>query len=248
MEISASDAHYDSGAATRFGSDAGNGTNGMGIWYGQTADDYVGFDEHNPTAAGSTPDEMSKCTFCHMGPDYSHSFRPEEIFAAQCASCHTEVSGTNLEEIRKDDAGTAVDYDGDTDLLEPIKDEIESFKDALVAEMAIYGSAFYRDAGTHAGTHDVVYNESQDRWYVDEDDSGDYTSGDTRWRKWDEHFSRALYNLAFLHDEPGYYAHNPKYVLQLLYDTIDNLDEEYGSVTPTGLNGSPNGALGFTRP
>jgi hypothetical protein len=36
---------------------------------------------------------------------------------------------------------------------------------------------------------------------------------------------RAAYNYHYVHEDPGAYTHNARYVLQLLYDSLDDLGE-----------------------
>ncbi|MDA1090842.1 MAG: hypothetical protein O3A85_11100 [Proteobacteria bacterium] len=44
-----------------------------------------------------------------------------------------------------------------------------------------------------------------------------------RYQSWTPRLLRAAYNYPFVAKDPGMYSHNPKYVLQLLYDSLENL-------------------------
>jgi len=59
---------------------------------------------------------------------------------------------------------------------------------------------------------------------------------------WEPATAKAVFNWQFLHGEPGAYAHNPKYAVQLLRDSYNDLLD----AQPAGAPSIPS--LGGTRP
>jgi hypothetical protein len=54
------------------------------------------------------------------------------------------------------------------------------------------------------------------------------------WTDWTPRLLRAAYNYQYIQKDPGVYAHNAKYALQILYDTLEDLGKK-AKVDMTGL-------------
>lgn len=191
------DAHYHVAAATLMG----------GITMGgyQYADrDYVGRFEHTQ--------DFQTCASCHD----AHRLDVDPLV---CSTCHVYVqSHDDLRTIRKDPA----DYDGDGDTRKGIALEIDAFHDRLHDAIRLYAEEVI-------GT--PIYYTSARFPYFFVDTSGDgqpdpaALNFGSRYTQWTPRLVRAAYNYQFVQKDPGAYAHNPRYSLQLLYDSLADMNE-----------------------
>ncbi|MFC2095010.1 cytochrome c3 family protein [Candidatus Bipolaricaulota bacterium] len=171
--------HYAAAGATREGSVANVG-------YEYDGNDYVGAFAH---ASG-----YDACAACHD----SHSL---ELKLDGCM-CHGAV--TDAGAIRMD----ATDFDGDGDVAEGVKGEIETLHAALLPALEAAGAVY--DA------HSYPY------WF---DAAGESFGA------WTPRLLKAAYNYQLVAKEAGFYAHNPKYAIQLLYDSIADLGGDVSGYT-----------------
>jgi hypothetical protein len=140
------------------------------------------------------------CVDCHD----SHTL---ELKVDECAVCHTGVSSQeDLANIRM--KGSAVDFDGDGDIDEGIADEIAGMQEILYAAMQDY-AANVAGSGLEYDAHSYPYFF---------DDAGE------RYAAWTPRLARAAYNYQTSLKDPGAFAHGGKYIIQLLYDSIEDLD------------------------
>ena len=150
---------------------------------------------------------INKCVECHD----THS---GEIKIDTCAACHP--GNTKASTIRY---GTDVtDWDGDGNITEPIKDEIASLQETLHTQIISY---------TAANGNPIVYGPAYPYWVRDLNGNGiqDANEGGlaNAYTSFTPNLLVAAYNYHFLQKEPGNYAHNPLYTLQILYDSIEVL-------------------------
>jgi hypothetical protein len=125
-----------------------------------------------------------------------------------CAACHGDVS---VEEIRM----TATDYDGDGDTSEGIYGEVQTMIEALGTAMTDYSTNTLGDT--------VTYNGARYPYYFN--DAGEnYASFDAK-------LARAAYNYQYAQKDPGGFAHNGKYVMEVLYDSIQDLGGSTAGMT-----------------
>lgn len=135
------------------------------------------------------------CTECHD----AHQL---EVQTDVCATCH----GTEeVEAIRFKDTP---DYDGDGDVEEGLAGEVETLAEALYAQMQAY-------AESNAGTSAIVYNAHAYPYFFD--DAGE------RYATWTPSLLKAAYNYQYSQKDPGAFAHNGKYLIQVLIDSIADL-------------------------
>jgi hypothetical protein len=195
--------HYLAAGATLFGGDA------MGAYQydGQT---YVGFNTDHP---------LNKCTDCHD----AHS---QEVKLDTCKTCHTTVSDlASLEDIRMPTDTT--DWNGNGDATEGIYKEIDSFRTAL--HDAIYAYAAAKGTG-------IMYDPAgYPYWFVDADQDGvadlDANGKVTGYNAWTPRLMKAAYNLQYSIKDPGVFAHNPMYIMQVMYDSIKDLGGSTAGLT-----------------
>lgn len=156
---------------------------------------------------------FNTCADCHE--PHTGAFEVND-----CAECHENVS--TLEDIplirQEGEDVEAVDYDGDGDSAEPVKDEIDSLKTTLFAALQAY-------ATETVGTGIAYDAHSHPYWYIDTNGNGtadeDEVNSDNRYVTWTPNLLRAAYNYQFVSKDPGSYAHNADYVLQVLFDSIE---------------------------
>jgi hypothetical protein len=183
-----SNIHYFAAGATLFGADA----QGAYMYDGK---EYVGQNMH-----ASDTGRLNKCQDCHD----VHALEPK---VEACQTCHDTTDPTA---IREND----VDYDGDGDITEGMKGEIDTLTEALYAEIQKYAE----DKG---GT--IEYNSHRHPYFFDAEGKG-YAAFTPRLLK-------AAFNYQYALKDPGAYTHNPKFVIQFLIDSIQDLGGDVSQYT-----------------
>jgi hypothetical protein len=203
--------HYLPAGAIMFGADAG-----VAYEYGNNgayAEKWNHMSPDGPGISKSVSFAGAQCVYCHLE---DHSFAPQ-FKAATCGAvgCHDEA--TDLHSIRKN---RATDYDGDADSTEPLMDEVQTFADRLYDAMKARAIA-------NANDHIVYDAGSYPYWFQDNDDDGvpdvDGDGKNISFGNWTDALSKAAFNYQIFQKEPGAWAHNTPYILQILYDGIDDL-------------------------
>ena len=124
-----------------------------------------------------------------------------EVRVENCYACHLEAS--SLEGVRNIRL-SRIDYDGDGDIAEGLTGEIDTMMEKLWITMQLY--AALTDGADLIAYADGFKNEAGEK----------YTT-------WTPELLQAAYNFHYAAKDPGGYSHNPKYIMQLLYDSIDEL-------------------------
>jgi len=157
---------------------------------------------------------VDDCTGCHD----PHSL---EVRVDRCNDCHTDV--TNVESLKdiRTIASLGQDYDGDGDLLEGIYYEIDGLRTKLLAAIVAYS--------TEQGSNTICYDDAAyPYWFIDTDQSGSCEPSEAnygnRWQAWTARLLKAAYNFQVASKDPGNFAHNAKYTIQLLHDAITDLN------------------------
>jgi hypothetical protein len=147
-------------------------------------------------------DGYDTCVGCHN----SHSL---ELKLDECQACHTDVTTVeDLKNVRM--AGSLVDYDGDGNMEEGIYYEIAGLQEILLGAIQAY-------AADTAGTP-ITYDASAYPYFM--------TEGGERYASWTPRLLEAAYNYQTSIKDPGSFAHGGKYIIQLLYDSIQDLNPE----------------------
>jgi hypothetical protein len=151
--------------------------------------------------------DYNTCNECHS----PHTL---ELQVEACAECHTE---SDPKDIRM--AGSLVDYDGDGDVDEGIYYEIETYQEMLVNSMQAYAN--------EVAESPIVSNPARHPYFfVDANADGVVDEGDTEgYASWTGRLAKAAYNYQTSLKDPGGYAHGGKYIIQLLYDSIEDLNQ-----------------------
>ena len=148
-----------------------------------------------------------------------HNPHTTEVQPAKCVSCHAGVSTVaDYRNIRS----TTSDYDGDGNISEGMYNEVEGVKAKLYAVIQNYASL----------QRPIVFSPA--------------TSSTAPWRRGDDttkvydkftpRLIKALYNYHLAYRETGAYVHNSKYIVQLMYDSIKDLNSTPG-VTQVDMTG-----------
>jgi hypothetical protein len=134
----------------------------------------------------------------------------------RCSQCHDVATAEDLSSIRMI-ASKPVDFDGDGDREEGIRHEIDGLRGLLLSAIEAYG----RDV---AGLP-IVYDEhSHPYFFADANGNGAVDAGEGKYTAFTPRLLRAAYNYQFATKDPGAFAHNAKYVMQLLHDSMSDLN------------------------
>jgi len=141
-----------------------------------------------------------------------HSTHGLQVKVEECTTCHTGVeSEEDLEGIRI----TPTDFDGDGDTTEGIAGEIETMREALYEAMQAY-------AAETVGTGIVYDAASYPYWFTEDEE---------RYGTWTPRLLRGAYNYQYATKDPGAFAHNGKYIIQVLYDTLEDMGADVSGMT-----------------
>jgi hypothetical protein len=153
-------------------------------------------------------EEFFDCLRCHD----QHSL---ELKIETCGECHT-YDGTEPKEIRVD----TTDFDGDGNMDEGIAFEIEAIQEILLAELESY-------AINVTDTQLVYAADMYPYFFIDINSDGiadaDEAIFENRFNAWTARLLRAAYNYNYVLHDPGAYAHNSDYTLQILYDSLEDI-------------------------
>ncbi|MCP4149037.1 MAG: hypothetical protein GY757_14915, partial [bacterium] len=196
--------HYFAAGATLYGTFARGG-------YQYTGMSYDGKFAH--------VEGYQSCADCHD----PHSL---QIKSAECAACHTGVSSSSatvassgLHDIRT--KGSMVDYDGDGNYVEGIYYEIASFQSTLKNVMWSYAKQI-------CGTPIVYEAHTYPYFFKDNNANGIADPGEANYgnqfRLFTPRLMKAAYNYQVSKKDPGAFAHGGKYLIQLLYDSLMDLN------------------------
>lgn len=145
-----------------------------------------------------------------------------EVKVDECGECHTGVA--TLADLRTIRTITSLgqDYDGDGDTAEGIDAEISGLRTKLYAAIQDY-------AAEAAGADHICYSpDSHPYWFVDTDANGTCEATEAvsanSYKTFTARLLRAAYNYQVSKKDPGAFAHNAKYTIQLLHDSIADLN------------------------
>jgi hypothetical protein len=190
--------HYYAAAATLYGGEVNGGYQYAGM-------NYEGQNQH--------VDGYNSCTDCHD----PHTL---EIKIEECRECHSQaITLESLVDIRM--SGSQVDYDGDGNIHEGIAAEIKGLQNLLFSGMQAYSTEIAgATIGYNASVYPYYFNDLNADGVVDEDEA----MADNAFTSWTVRLLEAAYNYQTSLKDPGAYAHNPKYVIQLLFDSTADLN------------------------
>jgi predicted CXXCH cytochrome family protein len=196
--LSFSDIHYTPAAATLEGGRAAGGYQYAGQSYDVRFRHVDGFDT---------------CIGCHD----PHS---TQVNFSACAACHTGVTDINSAHQIRMMSSVGIDYDGDGNVSGGIYDEVSGLTKKLATAITTYGSEHHTPICYAGATYPY--------WFVDTDGDGSCSAAEATasnaFTSWTARLVRATYNFQMASRDPGAFAHNAKYVIELLYDATTDLD------------------------
>jgi hypothetical protein len=189
--------HYYPAAATLYASRAGGGYQYRGEVYDARFRHVPGF---------------ATCTGCHD----PHAARVK--FDA-CVSCHPAARDLAGAKTIRMMSSVGRDYDGDGDTTEGVFHELDGLRGKLLQAIVTYGKM--RAAP-------LCYGAPYPYWFRDADGDGACSTEEAEARNgytgWTPRLLRAAYNYQLASKDPGAFAHNAKYIMELLHDAIRNLN------------------------
>ena len=197
-DLSFINVHYKAAGATLYG----------GIAMGGYQYDGMMYDTKNHHSA-----DLANCVACHD----QHT---TEVRLEVCTDCHMGLQAKeDYQDIRM--FGSVGDYDGDGDTDEGIYHELMGQADTLYAAIQAY-------ADTVVQTGVVYDSHAYPYFFTDTDGDGEVDEDEAnygnKYASWTPRLLRAAYNYQYFLKDTGAYAHNPKYVIQLLHDSITDLN------------------------
>lgn len=149
------------------------------------------------------------CVACHE--PHSLAVEPQG-----CLDCHRGVD--DLRDIRTQHR----DFAGTGDRSGGIHSEILAMQDQLLGAIRLY-------AAEVAGSP-IAYVGSFPYFFEDPTGTGDLprdqATRDNRYQHWTPRLLKAAYNYQVALKDPGGYVHNPRYMLQILYDSLESLSQQ----------------------
>ena len=187
--------HYRAAGATLFG----NMARGAFEYSGKT---YAGRFEHRAP--------YNRCTTCH-------ELHTVAVKVTTCAACHKEVTSKQALHLIR---ANKVDFDGNDNSTEGIAQEIENLRGRLLeAIMAYAKSVSGRPIAYHLDAYPYFFIDTNNNGMADKEEA----RFPNKYNAWTPRLLKAAYNYQFVTKDPGAFAHNPTYTLQILYDSLADL-------------------------
>ncbi|MBI1297174.1 hypothetical protein GC175_19670 [bacterium] len=154
------------------------------------------------------------CMECHG----AHELEVDWEF---CADCHDGVTGPDeLVNIREYED----DFDGDGDVSEGIAGEIATMEEMLFEAIQAYAADTLNAP--------MAYDPNRfPYFFADADGDGVVSEGDGRFTSWSPRLLRNVYNYLWVSKDPGAYTHNGQYIIQTLYDSLEDLGVDVSGMT-----------------
>ena len=153
---------------------------------------------------------VASCNSCHEPHTLEVAFEP-------CLTCH---QGDSPEDIRI----SRQSYDGSGDTSVGIRSDIQANAARLLEAVKTYAADVADAPMVYDGTRYPYFFADQNG-----DDVADVSEGrPVSYSGWTPRSLRAAYNWKLVTADPGNYAHNPHYALELLYDSIADLSGPLG--------------------
>ncbi len=197
--------HYFAAGATLFGTEV------KGI-YEYTGKEYLGRFNHDGT--------LNTCTSYHD----AHALAPK---LDACKGCHMVDDPALIRMSSSKD-----DYDGDGNIDEGLKGEVDTYGEKLYAAIQAY-------AKDVAGTGIVYDAAAYPYYFVDNDGDGkadvDDKGAAIGYNAFTPRLLEAAYNYQYVNKDPGAYVHNAKYIMQAMFDSIADLKTKVPTIDMTGM-------------
>ena len=212
--LSFTNIHYFAAAATQFGTVVKGGYEYEGKTYDARFSHITGY---------------NACHVCHN----PHSL---EVDLEACQTCHTGVK--DPKNIRY--LGSLEDYDGDGNVTEGIFYEVDTLKGYLYSAVRRYAKQVIGKPIVYdANSNPYFFNDKNDNGVADPDE----TESANAYKSFSARLLRAAYNYQVSVKDPCGYVHNGKYIIELVYDSIQDLNGALGAKANAGSMLRPDPVL-----
>ena len=153
---------------------------------------------------------VASCNSCHEPHTLEVEFEP-------CLTCHQADSPQDIRIARQS-------YDGSGDTSVGIRSDIVANADTLLKMIVAYSDEV-------AGVPLIYDGTRYPYFFADANGDGAIDTAEGRpvaYAAWTPRSLRAAFNWKFVTADPGNYAHNPQYTLELLHDSISDLSDPLG--------------------
>jgi hypothetical protein len=158
---------------------------------------------------------LNKCLDCHD----AHALEPK---LEACAGCH---GSAKPEDIRFNTDTT--DWDGDGNVTEGMAGEVQTLSEALYAQIQTYAAEKSQSILYDAASYPYFFLDADKDGKPDTKDGSPVAYNGN----WTPKLVRAAYNYQYVNKDPGAFVHNPKYVIQFLIDSIQDLGGDVSKYT-----------------
>ena len=153
---------------------------------------------------------VSTCNSCHDPHSLEVAFEP-------CLTCHQGDSPKDIRISRQS-------YDGSGNTAVGIRADIQANAARLLNFIESYAADVVGAPIVYDGAHyPYFFADANGDGFVDQSDGQSVV-----YANWTPRSLRAAYNWKLVSSDPGNFAHNPHYVLELLYDSIEDLSAPLG--------------------
>jgi len=167
------------------------------VGYEYDANSFVGARTYVGRFEHFIPEDDSQCAFCHLT---DHTFRPRSNVGCGCHGNPEDPKNIRLDR----------DFDFNGNGLtntERLEDEVRTFADRLLLALQDYSLKF--------GYDPVVYDPDRYPYFINGSTGGSY--------RFDDNQLKASFNYQMWAKDYGAWAHNTFYIMELLYDSIEDL-------------------------
>ena len=204
-KLSFSNIHYYAAAATQMGTLVQSGYEYAGLEYDARFAHIAGY---------------NACNTCHN----PHSL---QVNIKGCNTCHEGIK--DPKDIRF--VGSQVDYDGDGNITEGMYYEIQHIMDKLYATIQRYArTVLAKPIGYDGATNPYWFFDTNGNGLID----GTENASTNAYNQFSIRLLKAAYNYQVATKDPNNFAHNGKYVIELCYDSIADLNAKLAA--PTDLS------------
>jgi hypothetical protein len=180
------------------------------IWLGGYGEAGYHYDGHDYSGRFFHARPVESCNSCHEPHTLEIAFEP-------CLTCHRADSPEYIRIARQS-------YDGTGNTSVGIRSDIENNAATLMQMIQDYMNEVVGAPVIYDGTRYPYF-------FADADGDGAIDMADGRpqaYGSWTPRSLRTAFNWKLVTSDPGNYAHNPQYSLELLYDSISDLSEPLG--------------------
>lgn len=153
---------------------------------------------------------VASCNSCHQPHTLEVAFEP-------CLTCHQADDPQGIRIARQS-------YDGSGNTTKGIRADIMANAETLLDMIKAYSTEVAQVPMVYDGTrYPYFFTDANGDGVIDQS-----SEGAVAYRSWTPRSLRAAYNWKLVTTDPGNYAHNPPYMLELLHDSIEDLSAPLG--------------------